>query len=281
MSDLTLIESVDLSDRYLHNPYGNDTEYRGNGYAFGETEPSGWYFGSGNPEFWRHSDKLLVPGGKLLDVGSGEGRSSMFFVLNGMQVTAVDPEVSKTEEFSRAINELGYEIEVINNRVEDAPLQPNTFDTVLLDHTFAHLDSFGQADAILVKTWAVLKPGGHLWMRANGTEDSRYWEMCREASRGFRFNNFGGASGSEMKIVEDGIIEHPCNCSGEIRLDKSVFFEQLDIPLRIARLGGLVEHLQCIPREGEHNMMYGEDFNRELGGVYLGGTISLIARKPE
>lgn len=58
----------DLSD-LIHNP--ND---------------QGWHFGTGDPEYWKFKDSLVVTGGKVLDIGITVARSSFFFALNGMDV---------------------------------------------------------------------------------------------------------------------------------------------------------------------------------------------------
>lgn len=50
----------------------------------------GWDFNNGDPEFWKFQDRLVVRGGRVLDLGIGFGRSSVFFALNGMEVVGVD-----------------------------------------------------------------------------------------------------------------------------------------------------------------------------------------------
>lgn len=65
-------ERRDLSD-LIHNP-----------------NERGWPFGNGDPEYWKFKDRLVVKGGKVLDLGVAVGRSSFFFALHGMDVLGYD-----------------------------------------------------------------------------------------------------------------------------------------------------------------------------------------------
>lgn len=59
--DVTLTPQELLND-HLYNPNEN-----------------GWRFSTGDPELWKFQDRLLVPGGNVLDLGIGMGRISVFF----------------------------------------------------------------------------------------------------------------------------------------------------------------------------------------------------------
>lgn len=280
MSEIWTPTSSDITDYYLHNPYGEDVEYSlGNKKTYGRTERTGWFFGAGNPEFWKYQQMLLVPGGRLLDVGCASGRSSVFFALNGMGVVGVDPNRAKTDDYKSVADELELSLEIYNSRLQDIQFEEASFDTVLLDHTFAHSNDRQEVTEILEKSWTLLKPGGFLWIRANGIEDGHYWEMVSEAKKGYRLMGHG-AYPTEIEVIDDGLLEHPCNCSGELQRDRSIFLDQLGLQIELAGLGAEIAHLQCIPREDQKNLMFGEDYNWELGEVWQGGTISIIAKKP-
>lgn len=279
MSEIWTPTSADNTDFYLHNPYGEDTEYSSGSKTYGYTEKTGWFFGSGNPEFWKYHQMLLVPGGQLLDVGCANGRSSIYFGLNGMNVTGIDTNQTKTDEYKAVAAELELNLKIHNGLLQDAHFAEASFDTVLLDHTFAHSEDRQEVAEVLEKSWDLLKPGGFLWIRANGIEDSRYWEMVSEAKKGYRLMGHG-AYPTEIEVIDDGLLEHPCNCSGELQRDRSIFLDQLGLQIELAGWGAEVAYLQCIPKEGGHNKMFGEDYNRELGGVWQSGTITIIAKKP-
>src|SRR5687768_14849213 len=91
---LVLGPSNELLESFLHNP-----------------DDQGWHFSAGDPEFWEYSSKLLKPGGRLLDVGIGLGRSSLFFALHGMQVTGYDNNPEAVAKINAMARDVGQSID--------------------------------------------------------------------------------------------------------------------------------------------------------------------------
>lgn len=245
-------------------------------------ESSGWYFGAGNPESWHFQEHLLIPGGKLLDVGIGTGRSSLFFALSGMQVVGYDINKEALETVKELAESLYPALSLdydLRHRhfLDDADIDNEVFDTVILDHLFNHQSSKTEALTMLDKAYAKLVDGGCIFVRAVGKQDYGYWELLSQAEIGYTWvNNIAVAS--VTKIDED-VIEHLCGCSGENRMEPSLFFNQTDLLRWSVEHRARIIHSQCLPIEGRYNMMYGEDFNRDRYQP-LSGIVTIIAQKP-
>lgn len=250
MSEITPVGSNELIDELLHNPYD-----------------SGWHFMSGNPEFWQYQDSLLKPGGRLLDVGAGIGRSCLFFAMHGMDVTAVDNDpraVAELPNLQALVSASGGTIEAVEADMMTAEFGDQQYDTVIMDKNFVHVPSKESALHVIDKGWAALKPEGHIWVRAGGKADYNYEHLRWQ----------------QGKVEEPAdVLEELCGCSGELRYDPVLFFGQTDLLQYFAHLGGRIVHSQLIPQEGHMNIMYGEDHN---GGMYTpqGGMITILAQKP-
>lgn len=266
-----------MYDPYFHNPHGQDQEVRTPEHSWEIKDSGGWHFGAGDPEFWKFQDAMLVPGGRILDVGIGHGRSSLFFALHGMSVTGYETIPSTAAHTTGLYEKLKNEFPEISCAVLDqdfmeAEVEEEAFDTVLLAHTLHHVPSKREGYRIIDKAWQALKPAGTIWIRAAGKMDQSYWGMRQDAWR------YPG----QIRIVDNDVIEHPCTCSGEYKIEPSLFFDQMDLLRYMAAVkGGRVLHNRMIPQEDRHNIMFGEDFNRENGNnIWYSGTLTILAQKP-
>ena len=255
----------------FHNEDGTDRGYVDQeGVTREFPQRTGWNFGAGNPEFWRYADRLVKLGGTVLDIGMEYGRSSLYFAINGMNVQGIDTRPDTLDMVNEAVASLHPALEIdVTTRVADArqeDLGENTFDVVLLDHTFNHANSKAEALALLDKAYAAVRPRGHIWVRGIGKEHSEYAEFISEAS-------WGGA-----EIVDDDVILHPCNCSGVPGFDPTLFFGQTDLLQYFARKGATIVDSQLMPEVGRHNFMFGEDYNREMP-VGVSGFVTMLAQK--
>lgn len=242
----------------------------------------GWHFGAGNPEWWEHQSELLVHGGKLLDVGIGDGRSSLYFAINGMKITGYETVPSKLEDFEQMVSDLSDVIAMdIDLRLRDFAEEEtlsDQFDTVLVDHALNHQPSLEDGHMLLDKAFDALKVGGHIFIRTYGIDDSNYEKLASEAERGFVLQG-AHMYPTETEVVNKNVIKHLCACSGEEKLEPSLFFGQLDIMLWANARGMDLIHSQVIPMYGQYNFKFGEDFNNQVGPPYLSGAITVIAQK--
>lgn len=260
------------TDQMRHFPYDRDDEY-----VLEQYDGRGWHFSAGEPEFWKFSDQLLVPGGRLLDIGIGEGASSLYFALHGMEVTGVDTNAARIEKvnsMSELANSIpGFKMHAMELDAIEEPLPEGQFDTIIIDHVI-HLPSTEATYHMLDKALASLKPGGHIWLRGVGKHADQYDELRREARR-----NEIGLSDSGVKVISKDVIKLPCDCSGELRIDPVVFFDPGDFVNYFSQAGYRILHSQTIETEGKPNIMFGEDFRIDVDH-YRGGMMTIIAQKP-
>lgn len=117
-----------------------------------------------------------LKGNRILDLGCGEGKDSIFFAKNGYEVFSLDCS-------EKAIKSL--EENVVRNNVQELvhPLLYDIsknlkFEDEIFDIVFAHLSLHYFDDKITNKIFAeirrVLKVGGFLFVRVKSTEDPLY-----------------------------------------------------------------------------------------------------------
>jgi len=232
------LKPMELFQDLIHNPYPPE---------------KGWHFGTGDPEFWKFSSKFIVPGGKALDLGSGLGRTSIPFALQGMEVAAYETNPAYVRAMKAVAENFDLPISVLNEDVRTADFGKNKYDTVILGQTFAHFESREEAFKVLDKAIDAVKPGGHIWFRGNG--------------KGYDIE------GQTPSL--NGSKEHymnTCSCSGEKRMEKHLFFDPFELIEYMSEKGIKVAHTQMAPERGKTNIMYGEDwepdrdyFDEEVG----------------
>jgi len=71
----------------------------------------------------------IPPGGRVLDVGCGEGRDSVFFASRGFEVTGVDPSAAGLRKAERLAEERGVQVAWVEATPPDLPVS-GRFDLV-------------------------------------------------------------------------------------------------------------------------------------------------------
>ena len=101
-----------------------------------------------------------LAGKKLLDVGAGLGESSVYFALQGAQVTTVDlsPEMVRTAV--RLGEKYGVTLTGVVSSGEDLNVDPETFDIVYIANTIHHVQD---RQALFEQIRRCLKPGGRFF----------------------------------------------------------------------------------------------------------------------
>lgn len=95
----------------------------------------------------------LAPGGRVLEVGAGDGRFVARMRAAGLDAWGIDPSPAGREA-ARAIG-----VEVAGATVEEAEVEPTSQGAVVLWHALEHFDDPG-ASLRLIRSW--LRPGGAL-----------------------------------------------------------------------------------------------------------------------
>lgn len=226
----------------------------------------GWYFGAGDPEFWKFSDKLLVPEGKVLDLGMGFGRSSMFFAMNGMKVTGYEINPSQVSAVEHITNEFPFlSIDVKAEDMEVADFGDEQFDTLIIDQALTHFPSRERAYLVLDKAVKALKSNGHLYLRAPGDMDSGFDDLLY----------YSKEYPEDVGIVDDHTFIAACSCSGRLRMESQLFFNQTELLYYFIKNGFEITHMQTIPVKGMSNTMFGEDGRAPA----VGGEVTYIVKK--
>ena len=94
---------------------------------------------------------------KVLDIGAGLGESSVYFALQGAEVTAVDVSPAMVDTACRLAKRHGVEITGVVAAGEDLCLPGEGYDIVYLANTIHHVQN---RDLLFRQIWGTLKPGG-------------------------------------------------------------------------------------------------------------------------
>jgi ubiquinone/menaquinone biosynthesis C-methylase UbiE len=98
-----------------------------------------------------------VRGKRLLDIGAGLGESSVYFALQGAQVTMTDISPGMVETGRELARRYGVEVEGVVTGAEDLGVAAEWFDYVYIANTIHHVHD---RDALFQKIHRALKPGG-------------------------------------------------------------------------------------------------------------------------
>src|ERR1700691_4425215 len=99
----------------------------------------------------------ILRGKRLLDIGAGLGESSVYFALQGAQVTMTDISPGMVQAGRELARRHGVEVEGIVSQGEDLGVAAETFDFVYIANTIHHVRD---RDALFLKIHRALKPGG-------------------------------------------------------------------------------------------------------------------------
>jgi SAM-dependent methyltransferase len=98
-----------------------------------------------------------VRGKRLLDIGAGLGESSVYFALQGAQVTMTDISPGMVQTGRELARRYGVEVAGIVSGAEDLAVAAESFDYVYIANTIHHVRD---RDALFQKIHRALKPGG-------------------------------------------------------------------------------------------------------------------------
>ena len=99
-------------------------------------------------------------GKRLLDIGAGLGESSVYFALQGAQVTMTDISPGMMQTGRELARRYGVEIEGIVSEAEDLGVAAESFDYVYIANTIHHVRD---RDALFQKIHRALKLGGRFF----------------------------------------------------------------------------------------------------------------------
>lgn len=122
----------------------------------------------------RYLDYIKPKGKTILDLGSGDGKDSLFFASCGMIVTSVDFSESGIAKLKEEVSKKGLKnIKVIKKDLRKINFDENSFDLI-----YAHLSLhyFNEKDTkkIFDKLYKVLKSGGMIFIKCKSVNDALY-----------------------------------------------------------------------------------------------------------
>lgn len=117
----------------------------------------------------------IFKGKKCFDAGCGNGRGSLFMLMNGAaHVTAFDFSEKNIASTKRFTSEYGFSnIECKQGSLEAIPFEAGTFDFVWCNGVIMHT---GRPDKCLSEISRILKPGGNMWLYIYGSGGA-YWRI--------------------------------------------------------------------------------------------------------
>jgi tellurite methyltransferase len=105
---------------------------------------------------------------KVLDAGCGGGRNLVYFLRNGHEVYAVDPNTEAVDTVKALAKSVAPDISPDNFKVaaaENLPFDDQYFDLVISSAVLHFAENEVHFDRMLQSMWRVLKPGGYLFAR--------------------------------------------------------------------------------------------------------------------
>ena len=126
------------------------------------------------PRQWKGTLRLTLPlpfgnGDKVLDIGCGNGKSSVALIEAGCDVTGIDI----SEEAVRiCVNEYGGRMKALTAYVSGMPMQSGSADGIAMIHVLEHLDDTEINDG-LKESLRILRPRGKIFVRVFHKEDMR------------------------------------------------------------------------------------------------------------
>jgi len=102
---------------------------------------SEYKYGKDANEFIR-SNFHLIPKGKVLSIGEGEGRNSVFLAQQGFKVTALDYSTEGLKKTEKLAKENSAEVELIHADVTEYNFEQNDWQGIV--SIFCHLDKYNR-----------------------------------------------------------------------------------------------------------------------------------------
>jgi ubiquinone/menaquinone biosynthesis C-methylase UbiE len=112
------------------------------------------------------------PGDKILDVGFGDGRNTLFLCQQGFDVCGIEITQEIVDQTTERINSFGYKCDLRVGRNSTIPFEDATFDYILASHSCYYCDE-GETIADNLKEYSrVLKREG--WLIASVVHTASY-----------------------------------------------------------------------------------------------------------
>lgn len=129
---------------------------------------------------------------KVLDLGAGLGRHSIYFAQQGFEVSAIDLSEYAVNHLKTWSENEGLDIDIMLGDMISLPYADNSFDCVFAYHSISHTDTLGTKKAIS-EIERVLKQGGEV-----------FTSMCSKESWEFTKAGFPQIDENTLRYMLDG-----------------------------------------------------------------------------
>ena len=150
---------------------------------------------------------------KILELGCGQGRDTIFFASNGIEVIAIDSSKVAIDALSKTTIEKNFPITpMIHNLAEDIPFNDSYFDAVYSHMFFNMRFTDDQLKYIFVEVNRVLKKGGLNLFSVRSDNDAMYKKGTEVEKNIYDINGFQirffTRSDVENVLVKSGFTAH-------------------------------------------------------------------------
>jgi len=139
-------------------------------------------------QFARDIATDLIPGRHLLELGCGNGRDSLFFLKQGLRVTALDASNIAIENLNRLTVDDNRALFVCDNFVKCQSLYQLKYDYIYSRFTL-HAINEEQEDELLENIKVALSSGGKLFIEARTIHDEIYGKGIKVEKNAFLYND--------------------------------------------------------------------------------------------
>lgn len=161
------------------------------------------YFGAPDPILLDHLD-ALPPGGRVLDIGVGQGRHALPLAEKGFRVTGIDPSATAVAQCREAAAARGLELELHETSVFDyAPMAP--FDAVLCFGLMPIL-SRGDNASLVHRLYDWTRDGSTVFLTAWHVDDPSYDRIAQTWER-VGLHSFRNAEGEYRTYLARGVMK--------------------------------------------------------------------------
>ena len=122
-------------------------------------------------------ESFFSPGGRILDIGCGAGRTTVALAKMGFQVTAVDMLPEMVDAAAGQIADSGVDVELHVMNACELAFPTGAFDGALFSFNgFENILSHERREAAIRSVWRILRPGAHFILTArSGAAFPKRW----------------------------------------------------------------------------------------------------------
>lgn len=133
-------------------------------------------------------EKYLVgKTGKILELGCGNGRDSIFFISKGYHVTAIDASQNAIKKLQENFTDTKEAVFVCGDFVNEVKIYRKHYDFCYSRFSIHAIDE-KQEIALIKNVFRVIKPGGYFFIEARGIHDELYGKGENVGKDAFFYN---------------------------------------------------------------------------------------------